>query len=706
MLKSNVAPDAFTYPSLLKACTSLSLQFHGLFFHQHVIVNGFSSDPYIATSLISFYSKVGRIDIAHKVFDTMPERSIVPWTAIIGCHSRGADSNSAFYLYNKMQYEGIKSSSVTILAMLAGISEGDQLKCLHSCVVKCGFEHNLVLINCMLSVYGKCGMIEDAKNLFELIVNKDIISWNSLVSVYASVGNMRDILRLLYRMRIAGVEPDQQTFTSLVPVIAKEGNARLGEWVHGQIITTGFALSAHVETSIMGMYLKYGNVNNAHRIFERAKEKDVVFWTAMISGLVQNERADKALEIFRQMLISRVMPSSTTLASAFAACAQLVSHKLGTSLHGYILRHRIALDTPSQNALVTMYAKCGCLGESFAVFRMMEERDVVSWNAIVAANAQNGRLREALCLFNEMRATLKKPDSVTVISLLQACASIGAHQQGKWIHAFAIRSCLGPCIRIDTALVDMYCKCGNLDIARKCFDSIQQHDIVSWSTIVAGYGSHGRGETALDMYSKCLQEGFEPNHTIFLSILYACSHNGLIDQGICLFESMIKDFGIKPELEHRGCIVDLLCRAGRVEDAYDFYKKMFPEPVVDVLGILLDACRSKGKAELADTVANEISLLKPVDPGKYVQLAHSYASMANWDSVGDAWGQMRSLGLKKIPGWSFIELHGTIVTFFRGHIYHPQSEDTMWVLKILSKEIRELLLSPIHEDFMIESEVT
>ncbi|XP_027066723.1 pentatricopeptide repeat-containing protein At4g04370-like [Coffea arabica] len=702
MLKSCVAPDSFTYSSLLKACTALNLQSQGLCFHQHVIVNGFSSDPYIATSLITLYSKLGHISSARKVFDAMPVRDIVPWTAIVGSYSRAGDIDSAFFMYKKMQYEGIKPSAVTVLNMLSGISESDQLKCLHPSVVKCGLEFNVALINGMLNVYGKCGRVEDARNLFELMNDKDLVSWNSLISVYALVGNMSEILELLDRMRISGMEPDQQTFTSLIPTIAKEDNIRLGKAVHGQILSAGLGSSAHVETALMGMYLKQSNVNDAHRIFDTAKEKDVVMWTTMISGLVQNERADKALEVFRLMLISGVMPSSATLASAIAACAQLVSYKLGTSLHGYIMRQNIAVDVPFQNALVTMYAKCGYLDQSFVVFQMMQERDVVSWNAIVAANAQNGKLREAFCLFNEMRTALIKPDSVSVVCLLQACASIGAYQQGKWIHTFVIRSCLGPCIRIDTALVDMYCKCGNLAIARKCFDNMPQHDIVSWSTIIAGYGSHGQGETALEMYSRCLRDGFKPNPTIFLSILYACSHNGLIDQGIRLFESMINDFRIEPEFEHNGCIVDLLCRAGRVEDAYDFYKKMFPEPMADVLGIILDACRTKRKTELADTVAKEISLLKPVDPGKYVQLAHNYASMADWDGVGEAWGQMKSLGLKKVPGWSFIELHGTIMTFFRGHVCHPQYDDVVLVTNNLSKEIRELLLSPNHEDFMVE----
>lgn len=179
-------------------------------------------------------------------------------------------------------------------------------------------------------------------------------------------------------------------------------------------------------------------------------------------------------------------------------------------------------------------------------------------------------------------------------------------------------------------MVDMYSKCGNLDGARKFFDKMPERDVVSWSSMIAGYGSHGKGETALELYSEFLQTGIEPNHVTFLSILYACSHNGLIDQGMRLFEMMTKDFKIEPKLEHCACIVDLLYRAGRAKQAYDFYKRMFREPSIDVLGILLDACRTKGNKELGDIVANDMYSLKPADAGNYIQLVHNYASTARW----------------------------------------------------------------------------
>ncbi|KAG9157015.1 hypothetical protein Leryth_009060 [Lithospermum erythrorhizon] len=694
MLKStpSTPPDAFTYPSILKACASLNLYSLGLSLHQQITVNGYFSDSFTSSSLVSFYARFGQTCNARKVFDIMPERNIVPWTTIIGCYSRSGDLGCAVSLYNEMVFEGVRPSDVTVVALLSRVMDVVQLLCLHACVIKYGFLlSSLSLMNCLISVYGKCGRVDDGRKLFDSMEIKDIVSWNSLIAGYGLDTNVGEMWRAFCRMRVEGVEPDQQTYTSLLPAIAKERCFEFGKIVHGQMLVSGLELGVHGETALLGLYLKCGNVDDAYRIFEKARNKDMILWMSMVSGLVKNERADRALEVFSWMLSSGVMPSATILAATLAACAQLNSLRFGSSIYCFVLRHQIHVDAPFQNSLVSMYAKCGKLERSFIIFDMIEEKDVVSWNAIVTGCAQNDQLDTAICLFNEMRIASVKPDSVTVASLLQACAFSGAFHQGKTIHTFVIRSCLAPCIIVDTALVDMYCKCGNLEIAMKCFYRMEQHDLISWSTIIAGYGSHGEGEAALKMFSKFLQSGIKPNSVIFLSVLYSCNHNGLIQQGLDLFDSMINVYGIKPELEHLACMVDLLCRAGRVVDAHSFYRRLFPEPNIDVLGILLDASRTSRNIELVDIVSHEISLLRPEDPGRFVQLAHTYASMANWGGVGEAWMQLRSLGLKKVPGWSFIDLQGQITTFFVGQCSHSRCEDIVSILKSLSKETRQLV---------------
>ncbi|KAG5005659.1 hypothetical protein JHK85_024201 [Glycine max] len=557
MLKTHVPSDAYTFPSLLKACSFLNLFSLGLTLHQRILVSGLSLDAYIASSLINFYAKFGFADVARKVFDYMPERNVVPWTTIIGCYSRTGRVPEAFSLFDEMRRQGIQPSSVTVLSLLFGVSELAHVQCLHGCAILYGFMSDINLSNSMLNVYGKCGNIEYSRKLFDYMDHRDLVSWNSLISAYAQIGNICEVLLLLKTMRLQGFEAGPQTFGSVLSVAASRGELKLGRCLHGQILRAGFYLDAHVETSLIVVYLKGGKIDIAFRMFERSSDKDVVLWTAMISGLVQNGSADKALAVFRQMLKFGVKPSTATMASVITACAQLGSYNLGTSILGYILRQELPLDVATQNSLVTMYAKCGHLDQSSIVFDMMNRRDLVSWNAMVTGYAQNGYVCEALFLFNEMRSDNQTPDSITIVSLLQGCASTGQLHLGKWIHSFVIRNGLRPCILVDTSLVDMYCKCGDLDTAQRCFNQMPSHDLVSWSAIIVGYGYHGKGEAALRFYSKFLESG-----------------------------------------------------------------------------IILDACRANGNNELGDTIANDILMLRPMDAGNFVQLAHCYASINKWEEVG------------------------------------------------------------------------
>lgn len=690
MLRAYTLPDAYSFPSLLKACTSLNLFSHGLSVHQLTIISGLTSDPYISSSLLNFYAKFGYTQIAHQIFDSMPVKNVVPWTAIISCYSREGNIDMAFSMLNAMRNQEIQATSVTVLGVLSGVSLFAHVRCLHACAICCGFMGNLAVVNSLLNVYGRSNRVEDSRVLFELMDHRDVISWNSFISGYAQVGNLREILELLMRMRMEGIEPDKQTFGSVVSAISTHSNIELGRLIHGQILTSGFKCDSNIETSLIVMYLKCKKLTDAFLVFEKSTYKsDVILCTAMISGLVQNNSADKALNVFHFMLNLGVLPSTATIAAALSACAQLGCFNKGRSIHSFILRQHVVVDIAVNNALMTMYSKCGCLKQSLSIFRRMSERDVVSWNSIVAGHAQNGYLSKALFYFSEMRKTLRKPDSITFITLLQSCASTGALHPGKWVHNFVTKSSMSPSIVVDTALVDMYSKCGELDTAKKCFQRMPHKDLVSWSTIISGHGSHGEGEIALNMFSKFLQSGIKPNDAIFLSVLSTCNHNGLILPGLDLFESMVRDFGIKPKLEHTACVVDLLSRAGMVEEAYKFLNKMFKKPTVDVLGILLDACRIRGNKELGEIIAKDILLLKPVSAENYVQVAHSYAAMSQWEAVGQAWIRMRSLGLKKSPGWSSIEQNGNITTFFSDDSSHPRYEELVFVLKCLGKEMRD-----------------
>ncbi|RRT77500.1 hypothetical protein B296_00003459 [Ensete ventricosum] len=700
LLARGLPPPAHAFPPLLRACAASSsvLLPLGLALHLHALLLGhFPADPFVCSSLLHLYSSSGSLPFARRVFDEIPlKSSVVPWSALIAAYSRAGWPGAAFSLLRDMRQNDVCPNSVTFLSLLP--LDLVPLQCLHASVVRHGFESDVVLANSLVSAYGRCS-VALARRLFDSMPLRDVISWNSLLSGYSRIGGVREAFDLFTEMRSDGIHADRPTYASLLSSVVNssdggggtEGLVRLGKLVHAALLTSGHELDAHVETALTGVYLKCGVYGDAFLLFERSSDRrDVVSWTAMISGLVQSGAADKALIVFHQMLRSGPAPVASTLASAFSACAQLGSSKLGASIHGHVFRQGLHLDVPAQNSLVSMYAKGGLLRQSLCVFQAMEDRDLVSWNSVISGGAQNGHLAEAFFLFGRMRAESERPDTITVVALFQVCAATGALHHGKLVHCFVVRHEIDPSIALDTSLVDMYAKCGDLRAALRCFASMPEQDLVSWGAIIAGYGSHGMGELALRVYKDFRNRGMEPNDVIFLAVLSACSHAGLVSEGLRILKSMTEQFSLKPSLEHWGCVIDLLGRAGRLEEALGFANTMTPRPNADILGILLDACRAKGSVSLAEAVAKQIAALRPDSANSYVQLAHSYAAMRRWDGVGEAWVQMRERGLKKAPAWSFVELNGNITTFFAEHQTHSQQDEILFLLKVLDGEMREI----------------
>ncbi|WOK92565.1 pentatricopeptide repeat-containing protein [Canna indica] len=699
LLARSLPPPAVVFPPLLRACaSSAALLPLGSALHLQALLFGHApADPFVSSSLLHFYCSSGSLTSARRFFDENPHKSsVITWSALIAAHSRAGCPAAAFSLLGDMRRCDVRPNSVTFLSLLP--LDLLPLQCLHASAVRLGLEADLPLANSLVNAYGRCGSVSLARRLFDSMPERDVVSWNSVISSYSKVGCVREAFDLFAEMRSEGIHMDRITYGSLVSSIVAntdEGRSkelvRLGKLVHAALLTSGHGLDAHVETALVGMYLKLGEYEYAFLLFDRSSDRrDVVSWSAMISGLVQSGRADKALIIFQQMLSSGLAPTTSTLASAFSACAQLASSKVGASIHGHVIRQGLHLDVAAQNSLVSMYAKCGGMRQSLHLFEAMGDRDLVSWNSAISGYAQNGHLAQAFFLFDKMRMASQRPDTITVVTLLQVCASMGALHHGKLVHNFVIRHEIAPTISLDTSLVDMYAKCGDLEAALRCFTSMPEQDVVSWGSIIAGYGSHGMGDSAIQVYNDFCIKGMKPNDVIFLAVLSACSHAGLVPEGLGILKSMTEQFSLEPCIEHWGCIIDLLCKAGRLEEALGFVNTMSPRPTADVLGILLDACRANGFVSLAEAVATRITALRPDAANSYVQLAHSYAAMRRWEGVGDAWMQMKARGLKKAPAWSFIELNGIITTFFAEHQTHPQHDEIIFLLKVLNSEMRGL----------------
>lgn len=539
----------------------------------------------------------------------------------------------------------------------------------HGSVVKRGLESDMFVMTGFISLYSGCGEINFAREIFDEMPRRDVVSWTSLLSGYAQLNRWAEAFLLFDEMRVTGVEPNKVTIISLLSACGQQRALDKGRRLHLRIAESGMEHDVDVANSIINMYAKCGSVLSAAEVFRRMLVKNSVSWNILVGGFAQNGLYKEALTTFQEMACSEVKPDEITVVSALSACAQLGDLHQGKLLHTYIEEDRmIGCNVFVTNALINMYAKCGDLAKSEAMFREMPERDVSSWTAIISGFVQGSDCKKALSLFEEMQLTDVEPNEVTLVSILSACSQLGALDQGRQIHAYIEENNVRKDVYLGNALVDMYAKCGCIEIASRVFHGMPLRDTLSWNTMISGLATHGHGREAIDLFNQMLKIGdAKPDSVTLLAVLRACSHSGMVREGIFYFSSMSSLYGIVPEVEHHGCIVDLLSRAGLIDEASDFIKNMPLSPNSVIWGSLLASCRLHHKMELGQKIAQHIFKIAPNDEGAHVLISNLYAEAGRWDDVGQVRARMGSRGIEKSPGCSSIEVNGVVHEFFVGN---------------------------------------
>eukprot|EP01018_Ginkgo_biloba_P010117 Gb_21745 [translate_table: standard] len=459
--------------------------------------------------------------------------------------------------------------------------------------------------------------------------------------------------------------------------------------VHAHILITGLDQNIFLGAKLVNMYAAWGSPQNARLVFDKISKPNSFLWSTMIRGYARNGYCEDTLKLYYQMQLAGIPPDNFTFPFVLKACAGLSALQEGKEIHYHIVRNGFDSDVFIEASLIDMYAKCGNIESARQVFDKMSTRDVVSWTAMIEGYVQNGHAHEALALFNEMQLADVKPNSITVLSVLAACSHLGALQQGKWIHEYIIKNGFESKVSVGTALIDMYAKCGSIEIARQLFDKMSKKDVVLWSAMIAGYGMHGHGKDALEVFGQMQQIGMKPNHVTFTCVLSACSHAGLVDEGWQYFYCMSRDYSITPRVKHYACMVDLLGRAGHLDEAQDFIKQMPLEPDAGVWGALLGACRIHCNIELGEHVAEHLFDLQPTHAGYYILLSNIYAAAGRWDDVAKIRAMMTDRGVRKAPGRSLIEVNKRVHSFLVGDRSHPQSEKIYATLETLAGQLKE-----------------
>ncbi|XP_078438361.1 pentatricopeptide repeat-containing protein At5g66520-like [Wolffia australiana] len=399
-------------------------------------------------------------------------------------------------------------------------------------------------------------------------------------------------------------------------------------------------------------------------------------WNSMIRGLAHGPSPAEALNLFKDMLANGCSPNNYTFPFVLTACSNSSDFTpLGSAVHGSLLRRGFEdSDAYIQTALVNFYANSGSIDIARKLFDRLLERDVALWNSLIKGYVRCCRFSEALRVFRRMldHGNGIKCDEITMVSVVSACAHLMALDLGKWIHSYVGKNRMKMTINLGTALINMYAKCGEIHAALSLFDEMPERDVRMWSVMIGALAVHGHAREALRLFSEMEAAGMAPDSVTFTGVLSACSHGGLVEEGVQILRKMEATYGIAPTIEHYGCAVDLLGRAGKLDRAREMMKKMPMEPDVVIWGGLLMACRAHRNVELGELAATEMLRLDPGNAGALVFLSNSYATADRWDKVEETRRRMKDKGIKKPPGSSSIEVCGIVHEFTSGNASHPE----------------------------------
>ncbi|PIA52966.1 hypothetical protein AQUCO_01000669v1 [Aquilegia coerulea] len=606
-------------------------------------------------------------------------------------YAKNSSLEEALSFFCKMKKDGISPVIYNFTYLLKTCGDKSNIrrgKQLHAHLIVNGFSSNVYAMTAVANMYGKCRCIDDAKKMFDRMPQRDLVAWNSIIAGYAQNGLARTALELVLQMQKDEQRPDAITIVTILPACADRGFLKIGKSIHAYVVRAGFGSLVNVSTALVNMYSKCGLVDTARLVFDKMGTRNVVSWNSMIDGYSESGYSEKALDMFQKMLDEGVKPTDVTIMGALQACANLGDLERGKYIHELANRTGLGSDVSITNSLIAMYSKCKSVDTATRLFNNLKDKTIVSWNAMILGYAQNGKVNQALHHFCKMQQENVQPDSFTMVSVIAALADLSVLRQAKWIHGLIIRSCLDNNVFVMTALVDMYAKCGGVHIARKLFDMMDVRHVMTWNAMIDGYGTHGHGKAAVELFEEMRKGVIKPNNVTFLCLLSACSHSGFVNEGLHYFDSMKKDYGLEPTMDHYGAMVDLLGRAGKLDKAWDFIQKMPIEPGISVFGAMLGACKIHKNVELGEMAAKRLFELEPTEGGYHVLLANIYAAASMWNDVAKVRTTMKKKGLHKTPGCSLVELRNEVHSFYSGSTTHPQSQKIYAKLAALVDEIK------------------
>ncbi|KAF8410937.1 hypothetical protein HHK36_003474 [Tetracentron sinense] len=529
------------------------------------------------------------------------------------------------------------------------------------------------------SVVSDALTMDYAELVFTQIEQPNSFICNTMIKGYIEVSNPHRAFNLYSWMQKKGVLMDNYTYPFVLKACGLMLGLQEGREIHGEVVKRGFELDLFVRNGLIGMYCRCGETICARTLFDDGShQKDLVSWNSMIHGYVRGGEMGEAQMLFDEMPERDVF--------SWAMMIDGYGKKVGDIVHAREMFDNMPQrDLVSWNSMIDGYSNVGEMVAARRLFANMPEKNAISWSIMIDGYARDGNPKEALNLFRQMVRQGTKPDKVSAVGAISACAQLGAIDQGKWIHIYLSKNRITLDVVVQTALVDMYMKCGSLDEARKMFNNMSERNVISWNVMIVGLGVNGFGEEALELFAQMEMEETLMDDLTFIGVLTACSHAGLVIEGLQIFNRMRSDYRIEPKLEHYGCLVDLLGRAGKLDEAQNVIETMPMKPNSALWGSLLSACRTHRNITLAEVSLHRLAELKEDDSGVYVIMSNIYAEEGRWDGVLWIRKLMTDRRMMKETGRSVIEVDGGVEEFINGDGSHFPRQERDLVISSLSK---------------------
>ncbi|CAL5330370.1 unnamed protein product [Camellia sinensis] len=576
-----------------------------------------------------------------------------------------------------------------------GFSSLKQLKHVHSLLIRLDLDQDNYLLNMIFKLCFTSGShttTHYTKLVFHQTQQPNIYLYNTIIRGFVSNDCFDEAVQFYGLMRRDGFLPNNFTFPFVLKACTRLSDFQLGLKMHTLVVKAGFDYDVFVKTGLVCLYAKCGYLGDAHQVFDDIPDKNVVSWTAIISGYIGFGQFREAIDMFHRLLEMGLRPDSYTVVRVLSACTQLGDLSSGEWIHRYVVENGMEKNIFIGTALVDMYAKYANMDRARSVFDGMPEKDIVSWSAMIQGYASNGLPKEALDLFYHLQRENLKPDCYTMVGVLSACSKLGALELGDRASSliekneFLINPVLG------TALIDMYAKCGKMTSAWKIFKGMKERDLVVWNAVISGLAMNGYVKAAFGLFGQVEKYGIRPNENTFMGLLCGCTHAGLVNDGRKYFNSMNHVYSLTPTIEHYGCMVDLLGRAGLLDEAHQLIKSMPMQANAIVWGALLGGCRVHRDTQLAELVLERLIELEPWNSSNYVLLSNIYSAYQRWDDAEKIRSSMIERGMKKTPGYSWIEVDGVVHEFLVGDTTHPLSYKIYAKLGELSKELKAAVM--------------